>query len=247
MAKRVDLKAKQKRQKIIAAVGGVILLGILAIQGPKTWALLHAKAPEEPVPAATPAAPAPGSSVPLAPPTTAGAAPTASGSGSGLVDSDPVPLPTQNQLLSFNRFVTKDPFIAQISPESAPSAQPAASPAAPQPSPAASPFVPAPAGPSTAKGGTTAAPAPRGNQPAPTAATISVNGVAESVSTGKDFPASEPVFRLVSLTRKTAKISIAGGSFASGNPTITLELGKTLTLMNTADGTRYEIRLVSVH
>ena len=246
MAKRVDLKAKQKRQKIIAAVGGVLLLGILAIQGPKTWALLHPKTPEEPVAAAAPATPAPGSSVPLAPPTTAGGAPSASGSPSGLVDSDPVPLPTQNQLLSFNRFVTKDPFIAQINTETgAPPAQPPASPAGNQPPAAGSPFVPAPAAPSPAKGGSTTAPT-RGSQPAPTAATISVNGVAEPVSIGKDFPTADPVFRLVSLTRRTAKISIAGGSFASGNPTITLQLGKTLTLMNTADGTRYEIRLLSV-
>ena len=64
--------------------------------------------------------------------------------------------------------------------------------------------------------------------------------------TDKEFPRADPIFHLVSVTRKTAKISIAGGSFASGKPTITLELGKTVTLMNTADGTRYEIRLISV-
>jgi hypothetical protein len=247
MAKRVDLKAKQKRQRIIAAVGGVILLGVLVIQGPKTWALLHQKAPAEP-PAT--AAPAPGTSVPLVPPTTAGGAPAGSASG-GLVDSDPAPLPTQNQLLSFNRFATKDPFVAQVDTKGGATVtpSPAASGSGGKQSSGASPFVAAPNTPSTggsAKPGSAAPSTPSGSQPAPTTATISINGVAESVAVDKDFPTAEPIFHLVSLTRKTAKISISGGSFASGKPTITLQLGKTITLMNTADGTRYEIRLVSV-
>ena len=51
---------------------------------------------------------------------------------------------------------------------------------------------------------------------------------------------------LVSLTKNAAKISIAGGSLAGGAPTVTVKKGATLTLMNTADGTRYVLRLVSV-
>jgi hypothetical protein len=76
-------------------------------------------------------------------------------------------------------------------------------------------------------------------------ATISVNGVSEVVEVGKSFPTDDPVFKLVSLTRKKATISIAGGSFESGAQSITLELGKTLVLLNTADGTRYELNLLS--
>jgi hypothetical protein len=41
-------------------------------------------------------------------------------------------------------------------------------------------------------------------------------------------------------------IGIAGGSLASGNGSIALRAGRTLTLMNTSDGQRYELRLVSV-
>jgi hypothetical protein len=48
------------------------------------------------------------------------------------------------------------------------------------------------------------------------------------------------MFTLVSLTAKAAKIAIAGGSLATGAKTVTLPVGKTITLMNTADGTRYE-------
>ncbi len=241
MAKRVDLKAKQKRQKIVAAGGGVILLGVLVIQGPKTWALLHAKAPAEPPPTA---APAPGTPVPLAPPTTAGGAPSGSATSGQLIDSDPAPVPTQNQLLSFSRFVTKDPFVAQVDTKGGAAATPTPAPSA-KPSSPGSPLVPAPNG-----SGSKTTPTPsKEDQPTPakpTTATISVNGVSESISVDKDFPTAEPIFRLVSLTRRSAKISIAGGSFASGKPTITLELGKTVTLMNTADGTRYEIRLISI-
>ena len=63
---------------------------------------------------------------------------------------------------------------------------------------------------------------------------------------GATFPASNPSFKLVSLTKKTAKIGIAGGSLQSGSQTVTLRKGKSLTLMNTADGTRYVLRLLSV-
>ena len=38
----------------------------------------------------------------------------------------------------------------------------------------------------------------------------------------------------------------AGGSLENGAPTVTLTRNKALTLMNTADGTRYVLRLVSV-
>ena len=75
---------------------------------------------------------------------------------------------------------------------------------------------------------------------------ISVNGAPETVQAGGTFPASDPYFKLVSLTKKGAKISIAGGSLANGAPTVTLTKNKPLTLMNTADGTRYVLRLVSV-
>src|SRR5437867_4100757 len=131
MAKKIDLKAKAKRQKVIAAVLGVALLGVLAFQVPRTLKMLH------------------GSSAAASPP-----------SGGG--DTSP-------------------------------------------PAPAAKPTV----------------------------AVISVNGVPESVAVGAQFPASNPTFRLVSLTKKTAKIGIAGGSLQGGSQTVTLKKNVPLTLMNT--------------
>jgi len=70
---------------------------------------------------------------------------------------------------------------------------------------------------------------------------------------GNDFPDAsatdpsvQPLFHLISTTAHSAKISIAGGSYANGAPAVTLEENKPVTLMNTADGTRYVLRLISV-
>jgi len=148
----------------------------------------------------------------------------AAGSGT-LVDSDPSPQAGSGQLLSFDRFTSKDPFVQQAT------AMKAAAASAPKPAPPPPPPPPPPPASSGAKY---------------TSAQISVNGEAEKVAVGATFPASDPVFRLVSLTKTTAKVAIAGGSLSTGNATVTLTKGKKVTLMNTADGTRYELVLKSV-
>ena len=85
--------------------------------------------------------------------------------------------------------------------------------------------------------------------PAVAAATsISVNGVAEDVAVEGSFPKDEPTFVLVKIAKngKSVEIGIAGGEYAGGDETITLALGKKLTLQNTADGSRYELELQAV-
>jgi hypothetical protein len=224
MAKKFDAKAKAKRTKIIAAVLGVVLLGVLAWQIPSLMKTMNKKpppntAPAPPPPATGPPAVAPPAGTPVAP-----AAP----SSATLIDSDPSPQAASGQLLSFDRFTSKDPFVQQAG----------APKAAPRPAPKETPPPPPPP------------PPPAGPPPPSTGkyslARISVNGEAGKVAGGATFPASDPVFRLVSLTRTTAKIAIAGGSLSSGDGTVTLTKGKKLTLMNTADGTRYELVLKSV-
>ena len=64
------------------------------------------------------------------------------------------------------------------------------------------------------------------------------------MSAGSDFPSTNPIFLLVSVTTTQAKVSIAGGSYATGQPTLTLTVNKPVTLVNTADGTRYTIILM---
>ena len=233
MAKKVDLKAKAKRQKIMAAGGGVLLLAVLAIQVPRTMAMLNAK-PAPPPPAA--AAPAPGAvpSDPSVLPTPGavggGAASTASGDGT-LVDSDPVPVAAAGQLISFGRFASKDPFAEQIDESTAGGGGGGSTPAPSTGTPAPGGVVPA---------------SPAGSPGVAGSAVISVNGVQETVATGGEFPKDSPVFRLARIVGGEVRIGIAGGALASGSPTVTLRKGKAVTLVNTADGTRYELELVSV-
>jgi len=246
MPKKTDLKAKEKKQKIIAAVGGVLLLGLLAFQVPRTMKMLNQSATPPPPPATAPSTvPTDPSVLPTPGAVGEGAGPTASGGGT-LVDSDLQPTAASGQLEAFGRFSSKDPFVEQIREpgsggggDSGSGSSPSGSGGSKQPSESGDGGVvgkpSAPAG-----GG--------GSKPSAAAGTavISVNGTEETVAVGGDFPKDSPVFTLVKLVGGEARIAIAGGALASGSPTTTLRKGKTLTLVNTADGTRYELKLVSV-
>jgi hypothetical protein len=228
--KHVDpLKAKQKKQKIMLAVLGVAFLGVVAFEGPKLWKQLHPPPlPPRVIPAngGNPVVGAPT----LAAPTLRGAqepgATTTDASGS-LVASAPVV--QDGQLASFSRFASKDPFAQQLSD---------------------TPGATSSGGSSGGGTSTPGLPGVPGNAPAPGSAVISVNGTLYTVATKTDFPQASatdpsvvPLFHLVSVTRHTATISIAGGSYATGAATVTLKENKPVTLMNTADGTRYTLVL----
>ena len=75
-------------------------------------------------------------------------------------------------------------------------------------------------------------------------------GTLMSVAVGTDFPqptasdsSAQPMFHLISLTAHTARISIVGGAYSNGAGSVTLRENRPLTLMNTADGTRYRLVL----
>jgi hypothetical protein len=234
MAKKFDPKAKAKKQKIVAAVLGVLFLGVMVYQAPTILGLFGGGSSEvatepapPPSPAAAPAAPAGGTPTPVA------ATPAAAGSAE-LVDSDPAAAETQSQLITFDRFTSKDPFAQQ--------AEEGAESRTSQPSPEAGEPPTGVAGPEPQR-------EPPPARPAASVGTakISVNGVSTEVTVDGTFPASDPIFKLVSLTRSTAKVGIVDGTYATGSPTINLKRGgKPVTLMNTADGTTYVLRLVSV-
>jgi hypothetical protein len=258
MAKKIDPKAKAKRQKIIAGVGGVILLGVLAFQVPRTMKMLNPPtdgSSSSSAPAATTSATA----TPIAAPSLAGgnatAAPASAPGGDGLSDPDAVPTPASGQLLAFGLFRSKDPFVQQLKVGATGASGPSAGAATPASGTAKGAVVktvaPSSGGssggnPGGAKTSGSPAPAPTSAPAAVTTAVISVNGAPESVQAGGQFPAASPVFKLVSLTRTTAKVGIAGGTLQSGAPTVTLRKNKPVTLLNTSDGTRYVLRLVSV-
>jgi hypothetical protein len=229
--KHVDpLKAKQKKQKIIAAVLGVAFLGVMAFQVPRVMKMM--KTPPPPVRHTATTATTPAGTPTLAAPTLGGAQqPGPATDSTGSLAAAPATTVQDGQLASFSRFVSKDPFSQQISDTAGSSSSTGSSG-------------------SSSSGGGAAPSVPTGNAPAPGSAVISVNGTLYTVATKTDFPQPTstdpslvPVFHLVSLTAHTAKISIAGGSYATGAQTVTLRENKPVTLMNTADGTRYTLIL----
>jgi pyruvate/2-oxoglutarate dehydrogenase complex dihydrolipoamide acyltransferase (E2) component len=230
MAKKFDPKAKARKQKIVLAVLGVVLLGVLVFQAPTILGLFGggSSAQSEPAPA-TPAAPAaPVGGAPAAP-----ATPTPAGPAAQLVDSDVAPTPAVGQLVTFDRFASKDPFAQQVGKDDGTTGQRAPEESTPKPKvtdPNPQPQPAAPAAPAAAE-----------------SAGISVNGVTSTIGLGGTFPESDPIFKLTALNSRTARVGIVGGTYASGSQTITLRKGgKPVTLMNTADGTTYVLRLVSV-
>lgn len=231
--KTVDpLKAKQKKQKIVAAVLGVVFVGVLAFQGPRVWKQMHppksVQRPSYETRTATTGTPS------LAAPTLSSGsqAPGASAPTDPSLASAPAPTVADGQLTSFSRFASKDPFAQQVSDEKTSSSSSSSS------------------GSSKSSGGG-AKSSGGGTAPTPGTAVISVNGTLYTVAVGSDFPTSTdssvvPIFHLVSVTAHAAKISIVGGSYSSGAATVTLHENKPVTLMNTADGTRYKLILKPV-
>jgi hypothetical protein len=258
--RRLQMRAaKQRRQKQIAIGGAVLLAVLLAIQAPR---LLHrggssaaattaaettagATTAGETTPTSTVAG---GASVAPTGSTTAGASTTtgAPTTQTRLPDSDVVPLRLRTQLASFELFDSKDPFVQQVSDQPPPtSAVPA--PTAPAPGAAAgSGTAPAtPTAPATVLASTTQSQGTARTLAHNSGAVIEINGKSERVGVDQAFPSSNPTFKLVSLANDVAMIGIAGGAYASGAQTVALQAGKTLTLVNTSDGVRYELRLVS--
>jgi hypothetical protein len=254
--KRVDsLKAKQKKQKIVAAVLGIVFLGVVAFQGPKLWKQLHPPASqatlsynEKPTTttAGTPSLAAPslgGGETPSS---------TSSSSGSSLASSAP-PKVEDGQLSSFSLFASKDPFAQQLSEDAASSPSSSSPPSSSSSSSASSGGSKGGSSGGGSRGSSSPSSGGSASAPTPGTAVISVNGTLYSVAVGNNFPDAsstdpsiQPLFHLVSLTAHSAKVSIAGGSYANGAPTVTLQVNKPVTLMNTADGTRYRLILKPV-
>jgi hypothetical protein len=246
-------KAKAAKQKKIAIGGGVLLVALLAIQVPRTMKMMggHAKPPVVSTTAAdgtttTTAAPTDPNS--LAAPTLAGSPTTTTTAPdtSSLVASVPLKV-DQGQLENFQRFVSKDPFAAQVSADgraagasgSSGSRSSGSGKSGGSATTGATKTVPVTTTPATPSAPVSQPAAPA----APTTAVISLNGVLMSVGVNTDFPTTAPVFHLVSLSASTAKVAIAGGSYADGSAAITLKLKAPVTLQNTADGTKYTLIL----
>ena len=236
--------AKAGRQKKLALVLGALLVIILVVQVPRTLKTLHGSSSPTAAPASshsqTPGSTTPGST----------STPAATSGSTQLPESDLPPRRSKSQLFSFERFGSKDPFVQQVTDTAV--STPGAAPAATASSSTAGTAASGSAVPVTTQSqpsqSTAAAPVTAQSQSSQktAAAVIEVNGQRQAIDVSQTFPQARPTFRLVSLQGRVATIGIAGGAFAGGNQTVALRLGKTLTLMNTTDGQRYELRLVSV-
>jgi hypothetical protein len=254
--------AKVKRQKQILAVGSVILLALLGFQLPKLLGGSGAAQTATPPPAAT-AATTPGA-VALAP----GKLPDTDNVSSeaqpdrllnfGLFKSkDPFVPQLSASPLAPSPVPAPSTPTTPVTPGAGPrvgppppaepnpttTTVPGSSPVAPTPTPIPAPSGTSPTSTEPTPTTTPAAPPP----PAPTSVAIATNGACETVALNGTFPNGQGIFRLVSIARdgKSAKVGVVGGAFDSGQPVATLRLGEKLTLVNTADGTRYVIVLQS--
>jgi hypothetical protein len=225
-------EAKDRRAKRMAIGGAVLLVAVLAFEMPKAFKS-HGGSNSAAPPAATTTTPGYGAS------TTPTATPSASAAvlpatSAKLTSSDLAPRRSKSELYSFSHFAGKDPFVQQVS---------------------ASDITSSPSGASGASGGSsgviTAGPPPSARTTAARmlartgVVTLQVNGKTQSVRIGGSFPSSNPLFKLVSVSRGLVRIGIASGSYQSGAQTVSLTSGRTLTLVDTADGVRYRIRLLS--
>ena len=266
-------KQKDARAKKLVLVMLPVLIALVAWQGPKVLNQVRGEAP--PTSAAEPATTAdetqPAPAVGTAPATDAttgsadiGATPATTDPGAVAVsatqtlsDTDLPPPVEEGELIAFSRFEARDPFVQLVdgeavsgditeanpsvsgstgsttAPTTTPStATPSTGTSLPPPSvqPGTSPTVP-----------TTSSP-----EVVAVRASISINGEVHELSVGDKFPQADPAFELVAVATGQVTIGLANGSFSSGVQTITLDLGKSVTLISQPDGARFTLKLVSV-
>jgi hypothetical protein len=233
-------QARDKKMKKVAVGLAVVLAVVLAFEVPKM--LKHggsSSAPPAQAVATTPStsAAAPTTAAPTTTPAGTAAAAVTPVTSSKLPNSDTLPRAGKAQLFAFSHFASKDPFVQQVNPAATSSTSSSSS-----NSSSSTNYKPP-----TAAIGTTAAVTHQTGRALAVAgaARISVNGRIQVVRVGTSFPSANPVFRLVSVKGGVARIGIASGSYSSGAQTVSLTAGRTLTLVDTADGIRYQLRFLA--
>jgi hypothetical protein len=225
-------EAKDRRAKRLAIGGAVLLVAVLAFEMPKVLKGHGGSSSSTPPAATTTTTPGYSATTPVASVSPA----VFPATSAKLTTSDVAPRRSKSELYSFSHFAGKDPFVQQVS---------------------ASDITSSPSGTSGSSGGSSsgtccssgAAPSAQttaARMLAQTGAvTLQVNGKTQTVRVGQSFPSSNPLFKLVSVSHGLVRIGIASGSYQSGAQTVSLISGRTLTLVDTADGVRYRIRLLS--
>ncbi|GIU95644.1 MAG: hypothetical protein KatS3mg012_2101 [Gaiellaceae bacterium] len=213
--------ARERKQKIFVAVGGVVLIVLLAIQLPKILGgSSGTQTSARPTTStSTASAATPGSSTPGTPSVRSG-------------EEVALPASEGTKLRAFGLFAKKDPFVQQVVTASDGATSEGSGSAGTKKG--------------AAGGDVTRREFATGGKPSVTV--IRVNGAPEPVAPGSAFPAADPVFVLVAEKprAKAVTIGIAGGAYANGAKTTVLTLGKPVVLENTATGATYRLVLVSV-
>jgi hypothetical protein len=239
------LQRKEAKQKKLLLFLAPVLLGLLVWQGPGMLSAFtggggtkESTAPPAPTFAPPPpggAAPAPPAAATPPAPGQAGAQPPAAApEEAGLPDTDVPVEAEQGQLVTFSRFVGKDPFKQQLldAPEGG-------SPPPPGAPPASGTIVPPPPPPPPGAAGSSAS-----TETGATSARIEVNGAVETVRVRATFPAGDPVFRLASISGGTVRIGLISGSFEGGAKTVEVGVGESVVLVSQPDGLRYRIKIL---
>src|SRR5256885_3406286 len=176
---RVDAaKKRDKRSKIAALVGCLLLVAVGAYEGPKMYAMMNRKPPK-------PVAPQPSTTGAL-PDVSAGTTQSAAQVSGQLVDTDAPPQATAGQLVSFSVFETKNPFAPQVSSKPASNAtatQLTTANKAGADVPAATATSPAGAGAPTATSAVPSVVAPSATSPNPTTTTTTTTPVTQAQPT----------------------------------------------------------------
>jgi hypothetical protein len=237
---------KDARQKKVLFALAPILVGLLAWQGPgmlKAFTGGDSPPPTAAQPTETAAAPDPAAGA--APSTATGDPAVTAPGGSSLPDADEPYTPGAGQLVAFDRFIGKDPFRQQVAAKAADGGAPGPGSGGGKDGDGSGG-----GGGSGGSGGDDQPPGGGddgdGDGDAFASATLAVNGVSETVSVDGTFPSSDPVFRLVSIGGRSVKIGLVAGEFSNGARTVTVALGKKVTLVSQPDGFRFTIKLVAL-
>jgi hypothetical protein len=150
------------------------------------------------------------------------------------------PLRDTGHLWSLSRFKPHDPFVQQVVDQAAAAASSGTTGSKTGSNGGTAPTA-------GAKTGTTPSPSvvvPTTVTPAATAyLTLMVNGNAQQLTLKDVFPKGQPTFVVRNVAKNIVTIGVAGGRFVGG-AVVKLQLGKAVTLMNTATGQRFVMKLV---
>jgi hypothetical protein len=208
--------ARERKQKIFVVVGGLVLVGVLAIQLPR---LLGGSS-------------SPGGSSSSTTPDTSAVTP----SGTSPVVSRS--LVAQPGLTSFSRFGGKDPFVQQVKFSESPSSS---GPTGAKSGGKSSSGKKASSKPSTKEFTVGAQPAASMTVVSVNGARQALSAGSRFPAADPVF-----VLVSEDQKRKTVVIGVAGGAYTSGSRTTKLVVGKPLVLVNTTTGARYKLVLVAV-